>query len=148
MMHFAEAGIALVVAGASILTIAGLVRESLRDGGGHLHLFPDALDHDEDDHPELRIVRLSETSTTDDAGLFIRAQEPSGLTEAETATPDTSGPVPHSRGSGRRDKMNSPVEDRAARKQRKEKRRSKKRNGTDGRAEALDCGTAAEAEDA
>ena len=62
MLHFAQTAIALVAAGASVLIVGGLVRETLGAKGRHLHLFPEA--HNRAGIP---VARPAETTPTNDA---------------------------------------------------------------------------------
>ena len=70
MLHFAQTAIALVAAGASILIVGGLVRETVRKGGEHFHLFPDAHER-----TELPAANPVEAATTKAAIPFPRAQD-------------------------------------------------------------------------
>ena len=124
MMHFAQAGIALVAAGASVLIIGGLVRETLRDGGRHFHLFPDTHDH-----PQKPVPTLLDTAPTNDAGPF---------------------PHPRNENSRRNKRSRTRAEnDRGSEpKKRKKQRRSKKRERGERHAKPGSRPTAAETEDA
>lgn len=70
VLHFAQTAIALVAAGASILIVGGLVRETVRKGGEHFHLFPDAHER-----TELPAENPVEAATTKAAIPFPRAQD-------------------------------------------------------------------------
>lgn len=120
-LHFVQVAFALIVAGAAVLIVAGLVIESLHDKGRHIHLFPDAHDRD-----EIPIADVPETalSFTPDTGPF--SQAPADDTGRTKRGPDG--------------------KDRAERKRRKEKRRNGKNRDTAAREESGGRTTAAETE--
>lgn len=68
-LHFVQTGIALVAGGASILIVAGLVRETLQDRSRGFHLFPEA--HESDAPAE----KPDEPAATNGAGPFPDARE-------------------------------------------------------------------------